>query len=151
MKEFPAKFKLDVYETPDWLDMYGFHNYENAKPTYKSRLEVFIKDLGLSRTEMAVLTEILGGHINKTNGKITLVSRRLPGVHANTNRCFQILLESITRAREITPEVVKSNAKSLSNVGREKYRREQKEAEMTATLTPYTVGDAAAVETAGAV
>jgi hypothetical protein len=137
---FPADFNLECVETPDYLDLYGLYHYEDAKPRYKSKIVLNLQDMGLDVYEQSILADILGARINRNNGKITFVSRELPGLHANTNRCFQLLLEALCRTHEISEEVTKISKAVSDETEKKQIERRAFQAMMTGMLPAYTGG-----------
>lgn len=173
---YPFPTILESNIPPDYSQWLWYHQqHPHDLPTYKSRLVVDIRDLGLDATSRMVLREMVQGRYDPRAHTIAFVSKNLPTAAANENRVFQMLDACLIECRRIGAEMnaagyhAKPN-KAVPNrllrpvptlpdlIAKEKKKAEKLKAKRAksaaaaaaATATPAAATDAAAASSAAA-
>ena len=103
---YPFPTILESNIPPDYSQWLWYHQqHPHDLPTYKSRLVVDIRDLGLDATSRMVLREMVQGRYDPRAHTIAFVSKNLPTAAANENRVFQMLDACLLECRRIGAEM----------------------------------------------
>lgn len=103
---YPFPTILESNIPPDYSNwLYYYQQHPHDLPTYKSKLTVDIRDLGLDPTSRMVLREMVGSRFDHRTHHVSFVSKNLPSAAANENRVFQMLDACLLECRRIGKEM----------------------------------------------
>jgi hypothetical protein len=98
--------------------LYYHQQHPHDLPTYKSKLIVDVRDLGLDATSRMALRQIVGNRFDPRTHQVAFISKNLPTAQANENRVFQMLDAVLLEARRIGKEMNESGFVAKPNGAR---------------------------------
>lgn len=103
---YPFPTILESNIPPDYSNWLYYHQqHPHDLPSYKSKLTVDIRDLGLDPTSRMVLREMVQGRYDPRTHTVSFVAKNLPSAAANENRVFQMLDACLIECRRIGAEM----------------------------------------------
>lgn len=105
-RTYPFPTILESNIPPDYSNwLYYYQQHPHDLPTYKSKLTVDIRDLGLDPTSRMVLREMVSQRYDPRTHTLSFVAKNLPSAAANENRVFQMLDACLVECRRIGAEM----------------------------------------------
>jgi len=105
-RTYPFPTILESNIPPDYSNWLYYHQqHPHDLPSYKSKLIVDVRDLGLDATSRMALRAIVGNRFDPVSHRVSFVSKNLPTAQANENRVFQMLDAVLLEARRIGKEM----------------------------------------------